>query len=192
MPTFFLDVGLIVFSSIFFQILSPPPPSPSHGLCCFSEHWADWGLHCNWCASLSPTWEPYQNTKRTTRKCKTNSYEHGFWVYNLTSNWGYRIWKNGFLNGLKCILRDKDFNERGLNPPCILFLHRCLRPTFKPLAFSARPPFLNNHSGSSPFCTYISLYLVYGDVLWMIQTLICIYSCDTIKVTKKTSRWLIP
>ena len=25
--------------------------------------------------------------------------------------------KNGFLNGLKCILRDKDLNERGFNPP---------------------------------------------------------------------------
>ena len=70
-----------------------------------------------------------------------------------------------FLNGLKCILRDKDFNERGSQSPYILFLYRCLRPRFKPLAFSAPPPFVNNHSGSSPFCTYISLYFVYGDVL---------------------------
>ena len=38
------------------------------------------------------------------------------------------------------------------------------------------------------FCTYISLYLVYGNVLCMIQTLIYIYSCNTVKVTKKTSR----
>ena len=34
-------------------------------------------------------------------------------MYNLT----YRIWKNGFLYGLKCILRDKDFNERGIQYP---------------------------------------------------------------------------
>ena len=27
----------------------------------------------------------------------------------------------------------------GLNPPYILFLHRCLRPRFKPLAFSVPP-----------------------------------------------------
>ena len=25
--------------------------------------------------------------------------------------------ENGFLNGLKCILRDKDFNERGSQSP---------------------------------------------------------------------------
>ena len=68
----------------------------------------------------------------------------------------------------------------GLNPPYILFLQRCLRPWFKPLAFIAPPPpFVKKHSGSSPFCTYISMYLVYGDVLWRIQPLIYIYSCDT-------------
>ena len=41
------------------------------------------------------------------------------------------------------------------------------------------PPFVNNPSGSSPLCTYISLYLVYGNVLCMIQNLIYIYSCNT-------------
>ena len=47
--------------------------------------------------------------------------------------------ENGFLNGLKCILRD------------ILFLRRCLRHRFKPLAFSAPHPLVNNPSGSRPF-----------------------------------------
>ena len=72
--------------------------------------------------------------------------------------------ENGFLNGLKCILRDKDFNERGSQSP----LHTL--PTSCALGSSlwlSVPPFVNNHSGSSPFCTYISLYLVYGDVLFV-------------------------
>ena len=34
----------------------------------------------------------------------------------------------------------KDLNERGFNPPLILFPRRCLRRRFKPLAFSAPPP----------------------------------------------------
>ena len=54
-----------------------------------------------------------------------------------------------------------------------------------------RPP--PPHSSTTPlgpglFCIYISLYLVYGNVLCMIQTLINIYSCNTEKVTKKISR----
>ena len=65
--------------------------------------------------------------------------------------------ENGFLNGLKCILRDKDFTlpTSLLGPSVQAFGFQCPPP----------PPFVNNHSGSSPFCTYISLYLVYGDVL---------------------------
>ena len=46
-------VVLFFFSISFLQILSPPP-SPSHGLCCFCEHWADSDLHCNCCAPLPP------------------------------------------------------------------------------------------------------------------------------------------
>ena len=82
--------------------------------------------------------------------------------------------------------------EGGFNPPLplTLFPCRCLRRRFKHLAFSA--PVVNNPSGSSPFCTYISLYLVYCNVLCMIQTLIYIYGCNTVKITTKTSRWLIP
>ena len=54
MPHFFLGVGLLVFFPAFsFQILSPPPFLPLHGLCCFSEHWADSDLHCNCCAPPS-------------------------------------------------------------------------------------------------------------------------------------------
>ena len=64
----FLGNVLFLFS-IFF--LSFKPPSRSHGLCCFSEHLAYSDLHCNCCAP-SPTWEPYQSTKRTTRKFKSN------------------------------------------------------------------------------------------------------------------------
>ena len=82
--------------------------------------------------------------------------------------------KNGFLNGLKCILRDKDFNTSLLAPAVQAFGFQC--------------PLHKQPSGSSPFCTYISLYLVYGNVLCMIQTLIYINSCNTVKVTQKTSR----
>ena len=91
---------------------------------------------------------------------------------------------------LEMLLRGKDLNERGFNPPLIPFPCCCLRRRFKPLAFSAPPPhpWVNNPSGSSPFCTYISLYLVYGNVLCMIETLIHIYSCNIVKVTKRTSR----
>ena len=59
MPNIFLGVGFVVcFLSIFFQNLSTP--SPLHGLCCFSEHWADLDLHYNWCAPL-----PHMGTLRT-------------------------------------------------------------------------------------------------------------------------------
>ena len=74
---------------------------------------------------------------------------------------------------LQCILRDKNFNEKGVQYP---LSYSCLRRRFNPLAFN-----------NPPFCIYISLYLVYGNVLCMIQTLIYIYSCNTVKVTKKTS-----
>ena len=39
----------------------------------------------------------------------------------------------------------------GLNPPYILFLHRCLRPRFKPLAFSAPPPLRKQPLWVQPF-----------------------------------------
>ena len=105
--------------------------------------------------------------------------------------------ENELLNGLKCILRDKDFNERGVQFPSSQTLPTSLlAPSVQVFGFQCPspppPPFVNNPSWSSPFCTYISLYLVYGNVLCMIQTLIYIYSCITAKVTKKTSQWLIP
>ena len=67
--------------------------------------------------------------------------------------------------GLKCILRDKDFNERGSQSPLHTLPTSLLAPSVQAFGFQCPPPFVNNHSGSSPFCTYISLYLVYGDVL---------------------------
>ena len=53
----------------------------------------------------------------------------------------------------------------GSTPPLILFPRRCLRYRFKPLAFSA-PPFVNNPSGSSPVCTYISLFSIWQCVVY--------------------------
>ena len=74
--------------------------------------------------------------------------------------------ENGFLNGLKCILRDKDLNERGSQSPLHTLPTSLLAPSVQAFGFQCPPPhFVNNHSGSSPFCTYISLYLVYGDLL---------------------------
>ena len=67
---------------------------------------------------------------------------------------------------LECILIDKDFNESGFNPPSQTLPTSLLAQSVQSFSFQ-RPhphPFVNNHSGSSPFCTYISLYLVYGNV----------------------------
>ena len=79
------------------------------------------------------------------------------------------------------------FNERGWNPPSHTLPTSLLAPSVQAFGFQC-PPFINNPSGSSPFYTYISLYLVYGNVLCMIQNLIYIFGCNTVKVTKKTSR----
>ena len=60
----------LLFSSIFFsnfKVPPPPPPSPSQGLCCFLNV----GLTQTCIATaVPPTWEPYQSSKRVTRKCK--------------------------------------------------------------------------------------------------------------------------
>ena len=48
MPNFFLGVDSIVFPAFIFSNFKPP--ASSQGLCCFSEHWADSDLHCNYCA----------------------------------------------------------------------------------------------------------------------------------------------
>ena len=82
---------------------------------------------------------------------------------------------------LTCILRDKNFNESGFNLPLILFA-----PLVHAFDFQCPLPlFINNPSVSSPFCTFISLYLLYGNVLCMIQTLIYINSCITVKVRRR-------
>ena len=97
--------------------------------------------------------------------------------------------ENGFLNGLKCILRVKDFNERGFTPPIILFPRCCLRSRFKPLAFSAPSPIRKQPLWFQPFLyIYSVVFSSLSNVLCMIQTLIYIYSCNTVNVTKKTSR----
>ena len=62
-----------------------------------------------------------------------------------------------------------------------------LAPSVQAFGFQCPPPPSSTTPlGPGLFCTYISLYLVYGNVLCMIQTLIYIYSCNTVKVTKKT------
>ena len=73
---------------------------------------------------------------------------------------------------LDCILRDKDFNERGVQSPHLYSSHVAACAVGSSIWLSVPPPFVNNPSGPSPYCTYISLYLVYGNVLCMIQTLI--------------------
>ena len=97
--------------------------------------------------------------------------------------------ENAFLNGLKCILRVKNFNKRGFTPPFILFPRYCLRSQFKPLAFSAPPPLHKQPLWFQPFLyIYSVVFSSLGNVLCMIQTLIYIYSCNTVNVTKKASR----
>ena len=75
---------------------------------------------------------------------------------------------------LECILRDQDFDDRGFNLLSHNLPTSLLAPSVQAFGFQCppHPPFVNNPSVSSPFCTYISLYLVYGNVLCMIQTLI--------------------
>ena len=92
------------------------------------------------------------------------------------------------LNGLNVFSDTKILMRRGANPLSHTLPTSLLSPSVQAFRFQCSPPFVNIPSGSSPFCTYISLYLVYGNVLCMIQTLIYIYSCNTVKVTKKTSR----
>ena len=79
--------------------------------------------------------------------------------------------ENGFLNGLKCILRYKDLNERGVQSPFHTLPTSLLAPSIQAFGFQCPPPppFVNNPSGSRSVCTYISLYLVYVNVLCMIQ-----------------------
>ena len=108
---------------------SAPPPPPTKDSAVFLKI----GLTQTCIAIAVPphphthTWEPYQSTKWMTRKCKTNSLEQGVKVSNLTKNLGYRIWKKGLQNGLKCILRE------GVHPPQFL----CV-----PLGSSLSPPLI--------------------------------------------------
>ena len=47
------------------------------------------------------------------------------------------MWKNGFLNGLKCILRDKDFNERGSQSPLHTLPTSLLAPSVQAFGFQS-------------------------------------------------------
>ena len=62
--------------------------------------------------------------------------------------------ENGFLNGLKCILRDKDLNERGFNPPSHTLLTSLLAPSVQALGFQC-PLLRKQPLLVQPFCTYI-------------------------------------
>ena len=59
-------------------------------------------------------------------------------------------------------------DERGVQSP-LSFTSNVAACAVGSSLWLSEPPFVNNPSGSSPFCTYISLYLVYGNVLCMIQ-----------------------
>ena len=61
-----------------------------------------------------------------------------------------------FLNGLKCILRDKDFNERGSQSPLHTLPTSLLAPSVQALAFSAPPPPLRK-----PLCVQPFLYIYF-------------------------------
>ena len=134
MPIFFLGVDLIVFPALFFSNFKPPPP-PHKGSAVFLNI----GL-TQTCIAIAvphpPTWEPYQSTKRTTRKCETKSLEQGVWVSNLAKNWVYGIWKMGFKIAWNA------FSERGStpHPPLILSPRLGLAPLGSSIWLSVPPP----------------------------------------------------
>ena len=98
----------------------------------------------------SPTWEPYQSIKRTTRKCKTNVRNKMFECATLLKIEVIEYGKNGFINGLKCILKDKDFNER-VQPPSHTLPTSLLAPSVKAVGFQRPPPPLKQVLWVQPF-----------------------------------------
>ena len=172
----FLRFGLDrFFSSIFFsQILSPLPPHI--GLCCYSERWADSDLHCKLCAPFphmgNLTKAPRGRQGNAKLIVRNNVFECTALLRIEVMEYG----KNEFLNGLK-ILSQRHTLSTSL-----------LAPLVQAFGFQYRPHLSTAPLGLDLFCTYISLFLVYGNVLCMIQTLINIYSCNTVKITMKTSR----
>ena len=66
--------------------------------------------------------------------------------------------ENGFLNGLKCILRGKDLNEWGGQSPSNTLPMTLLAPSVQAFGFQCPHPCVNNPSGSSPLCTYIRCF----------------------------------
>ena len=61
--------GLYCFSCIFFSNLKPPPPHPPHkGSAVFLN--IRLSQTCIATAVPPPTWDPYQSSKRKTRRCK--------------------------------------------------------------------------------------------------------------------------
>ena len=59
--------------------------------------------------------------------------------------------ENGFLNGLKCIHRDKDFNERGSQSPLHTLPTSLLAPLVQVFGFSAPPPLRKQPLWVQPF-----------------------------------------
>ena len=95
--------------------------------------------------------------------------------------------ENGFLNGLKSILRDKDFNERG-SLPISYSSHVVACAVGSSLWLSVPPPPRKQPLWVQPFLyIYSVVFSSLGNVSCMIQTLIYIYSCNTVNVTKKAS-----
>ena len=73
---FFLDVVLFFFQHFFSSNFKPPPPPLTWSLLfLWTLGWLALQLLCPPPPQIphTPTWEPYQSTKRTTRKFKTNS-----------------------------------------------------------------------------------------------------------------------
>ena len=88
---------------------------------------------------------------------------------------------------LECILRDKDFNESGFNPPSQTLPTSLLAQSVQSFSFQRPhpPPLRKQPLWVQPF---LYIYFVVFSIWQCVVSLIYIYSCNTVKVTKKTSR----
>ena len=159
MPIFFLRCGLdcLFFYSIFFHLKPPPPPTHMN-----SAVFLNIGLTQTCISNDVPPFPPHGNLTKAPRERQGNAK---LIVRNNVFECTILL-KIEVMEYEKWVSKWLEMHSRD-----ILFPRRCLRRRFKPLAFSAP------HSSTTPlgpglFCTYISLYLVYGNVLCMIQTLI--------------------
>ena len=146
----------LFFPAFFFQILSPPPLSLTWALLFFLNI----GLTEACIAIDVPPFPSHGNLTKTPRGRHGNTKlivrNKVFECTALLKIEVIEYGKNGFLNGLKCSLRDKDFNERGwVSIPLHTPSTSLLAPSVQAFGFQCPPP-LRKHSGPSPFCTYIS------------------------------------